>query len=214
MLTRGGAYISLSHFWVAGILDVCLARFILSRSITHTRKDFRYRAHLELSWNLGLWKMNCVESIDVTFPLLDWHLWSELYFQKVCFFNSDNQETDRSINYLFIYLSFIDEKRVSVWDCDPFNSNVLMLKLKKYFLTHYYIQYCNMSDIHITDVALKSTVPVLNKSSKDKEIAGIAGGFAKLWTLTGRCGSKIPFCVFILMKLLSCGDTLCRAVLS
>lgn len=55
-----------------------------------------------------------------------------------------------------------------------------MLKLKKYFLTHYYIQYCNMSDIHITDVALKSTVPVLNKSSKDKEIAGIAGGFAKL----------------------------------
>ena len=39
-----------------------------------------------------------------------------------------------------------------------------------------------MSDIHITDVAFNSAVPVLNKSSKDKEIAGIAGGFSELWT--------------------------------
>lgn len=73
-------------------------------------------------------------------------------------------------------------KRVSVRDCKSFNSNVLMLKLNYilYFLTHYYIQYCNMSDIHITDVAFNSAVPVLNKSSKDKEIAGIAGGFSEL----------------------------------
>ena len=39
-----------------------------------------------------------------------------------------------------------------------------------------------MSDIHITDVAFNSTVLVFNKSSKDKEITGIAGGFTELWT--------------------------------
>lgn len=91
MLTQRGV-----HFIVSFLS--CRDTWCLPFSVHLVLLNYTHPERLEvpcslraLHWNLNLWKMNCVESIDVTCCCLTDIYGVGSFFQKVCFFNLAHQ---------------------------------------------------------------------------------------------------------------------------